>query len=274
MKKSLIWVLAVIITVGAAYYQRKTGPTYPKKIKMEVAGAIHEFKLLRTSNNDKDAKIEILIQDTSITGSLNYKLFPVDDNWKTIDLVRNADKLIAYLPKQPAAGKLQYYVSLSKKYNPENTVNSELVIIRFKGNVPAWAMIPHILLMFLAMLFSTISGIMAAINNEKQMLYGRLTLLFLIVGGMIFGPVIQQFAVGQAWTGVPFGWDLTDNKTSIALIFWLIAVLVNMKKANYRITLLASIILFLIYIIPHSLYGSEFDYSQGKVVTGIITGIF
>jgi hypothetical protein len=274
MKNSTIWILAIVITIGAAYYQRKTGPTYPKKVKIELNGVLQEFKLIRTSNNDKDARIEITIPDTLISGSINYRLFPIKDTWKTVELVRNNENLIAFLPKQPAAGKLEYYVSLVNSNNPEEITSTEHIIIRFKGNVPAWALIPHILFMFVAMLLSTLTGFMAVIKNEKQQLYGKLTLLFLFVGGMIFGPIIQQYAFGQAWTGVPFGWDLTDNKTLIALIFWIIAVIANRKKANYKLTILASIVLFLIYIIPHSLFGSEFDYSQGKVVTGLITGIF
>jgi len=273
MKNSTIWILAIVITIGAAYYQRKTGPTYPKKVKIELNGTLHKFKLIRTSNNDKDAKIEITIPDTLISGSINYRLFPIKDTWKTVEFVRNNENLIALLPKQPAAGKLEYYVSLGNRNNPEVTTSTEHIIIRFKGNVPAWALIPHILFMFVAMLLSTLTGFMAAIKNEKQQLYGKLTLLFLFVGGMIFGPIIQQYAFGQAWTGVPFGWDLTDNKTLIALIFWIFAVMANRKKANYKLTILASVVLFLIYIIPHSLFGSEFDYSQGKVVTGLITGI-
>ena len=30
MKKVLFWILAVVITLGASIYQRKTGPTNPK----------------------------------------------------------------------------------------------------------------------------------------------------------------------------------------------------------------------------------------------------
>lgn len=275
MKKGMIWTLAVIITLLAAYYQRVTGPTYPKKVSVDINGKNYKFKLLRSSNNDKDALIEIPILDPLISGTLHYKLYPVDnDQWKDIEFSREGEMLVAFLPKQPAAGKLRYYITLAHNDNPTNIVSSEHAVIRFKGNVPAWAMIPHILFMFIAMLFSNATGIMAAVKNEKQVLYGKLTLLFLFIGGMILGPVIQQYAFGQAWTGIPFGWDLTDNKTLIALIAWIIAVLANRKKTNYKLTLIASIVLFLIYIIPHSLFGSEFDYSQGKVVTGLITGIF
>jgi hypothetical protein len=41
---------------------------------------------------------------------------------------------------------------------------------------------------------------------------------------MILGPVVQYYAFGEFWTGVPFGWDLTDNKTLVAVIFWALAV--------------------------------------------------
>jgi len=31
---------------------------------------------------------------------------------------------------------------------------------------------------------------------------------------------VQHYAFGQLWTGVPFGWDLTDNKTLLAALAW------------------------------------------------------
>jgi len=273
MNKTTIWILALVVTIVAASFQRKTGPTYPKKVKVEIAGVVHKFKLIRTSNNDEDARIKIVIHDTSIVGKLNYRLFPIEDTWKTVDFVRSEETLIAYLPKQPSAGKLEYFVVLESINNPDKKIASDHVIIRFKGNVPAWAMIPHILFMFAAMLLSTVAGIMAIVKDEKQVLFGKLTLLFLIIGGMIFGPVIQHYAFGQAWTGIPIGWDLTDNKTLIALIFWIVAVWANRKNPNLKLTILAAIVLMVVYCIPHSLFGSEFDYSQGKVVTGLITRI-
>jgi len=37
MKKFAIWVLAFIITIAAAVYQRATGPTYPVSGKISLA---------------------------------------------------------------------------------------------------------------------------------------------------------------------------------------------------------------------------------------------
>ena len=45
-----------------------------------------------------------------------------------------------------------------------------------------------------------------------------LTMGSLFLGGMLLGPIVQNFAFGDYWTGIPFGWDLTDNKTLLAAI--------------------------------------------------------
>ena len=76
------------------------------------------------------------------------------------------------------------------------------------------------------------------------------------------------------WTGIPFGWDLTDNKTLIAFIFWILAVVMNRKKERPLYTALAAFVLLLVYSIPHSLFGSELDYTSGQVTQGIILNFF
>ncbi|HQK71490.1 MAG TPA: hypothetical protein PL101_10305, partial [Bacteroidales bacterium] len=136
--------------------------------------------------------------------------------------------------------------------------------------VPGWILIPHILLMFIAMLFSTAAGIMSAVKHPSYKKYSVWTLVLLTAGGMILGPVVQHYAFGEYWTGIPFGWDLTDNKTLIAFIFWIIAVIANRKKERPVYSALASFILLLVYSIPHSMLGSELDYESGKIIQGSI----
>ena len=85
---------------------------------------------------------------------------------------------------------------------------------------------------------------------------------------------MQKYAFGKFWTGFPLGFDLTDNKTLIALVVWLIALLGNLKKERPSLALGAAIVMLVVYAIPHSLFGSELDYSSGNVVTGFINRIF
>ncbi len=273
MKKTLFWVLAAIITLASAYYQRKTGPTYPKNIKAKLENEIIEFKLPRSGDSNKDQEIKVPFQNESFKVILNYRRYPVNESFLKTDFMALEENFVAFLPKQPPAGKLEYYLVFKDLSN--NTIfETEHAIIRFKGSVPAWALIPHVIFMFVAMLLSNVAGLFAIGKIRKHVLYGKITLILLLIGGLVFGPIIQYYAFGQAWTGVPLGWDLTDNKTLVGVLFWLVAVLSNRKNPKYRYTIIASIILLIVYIIPHSLFGSELDYESGKVVTGFIKLFF
>ncbi len=270
MKKTFIWILAVVITLTAAIYQRKTGPTYPKDVEIEISGKQLEFELPRSHGGNEDAIIILPIEDEKISGQIHYRRFPTGDFWKTKKLIRQGDSLLASLPHQPPAGKIEYYITIFNNRNSYQISKHYPIRIRFKGAVPNWVLIPHVLIMFLAMLFSNVSGLFAAWNFPKQRLYGIITLILLAVGGMTLGPIMQHYAFGEAWTGIPVGWDLTDNKTLIAFIAWIIAVIANYKKQRPYFTVAAAIILLIIYSIPHSLMGSEFNYETGEVITGSI----
>ena len=74
---------------------------------------------------------------------------------------------------------------------------------------------------------------------------------------------VQKFAFDAYWTGIPFGTDLTDNKTLIAFIGWLVALyaVIKLKKPKVWIVV-AFIVMILTYLVPHSVLGSELDYNK------------
>ncbi|MBP6978759.1 MAG: hypothetical protein KBB71_10640, partial [Lentimicrobiaceae bacterium] len=144
-----------------------------------------------------------------------------------------------------------------------NPLITEPVILRYKGAVPGWILIIHIIVIFSAMLLSTRTGMEAFFRRPRVVPYTWWTIILLLVGGMILGPVVQKYAFGAFWTGWPIGHDLTDNKTAIAFIFWLIAFIQQLRKRNSRIwVIIAAIVLIIAFIIPHSTWGSELDYTQ------------
>jgi len=287
MKTTLYWILAIIITLSAAYYQRKTGPTYPKREEVSVNGVNHELRLVRSIEIGGDSYVKLGIEDTSISAKLFYKKYKINEPYKSVDFVykeKPVDSFImnkifkmteergwfAPVPEQPAAGKLQYYFEVHDRSGITIYMKDEPVVIRFKGAVPARILAPHILFMFFAMLLSTLTGLMALGKHKSFKKYGIITLVLLFIGGMILVPIVQFYAFGEYWTGIPFGWDLTDNKTLIAVLFWVLAVYANWKKDRPWISVLAAVVLMLVYSIPHSMFGSELDYSSGEVVQGII----
>mgnify|MGYP000860182619 FL=1 len=268
MKNFLFWTIAVIITVAAAMYQRTTGPTYPLRTDVTVDATEYSLALKRSQTNTHPCMIKLEVPE-EVSGTLYFRRFRTAEEWTPVEMKHDGEKLAGELPSQPAAGKLEYYIVLRGTSGAEATVMKEKpVVIRFKGNVPAVIMIPHILIMFFAMLLSNLAGITAAAGMPSQKKHGRLALWLLLAGGMVLGPLVQKFAFGELWTGVPFGWDLTDNKTLIAVIAWVVAVVMNRKQNKPAYTIAAAIILLLVYSIPHSLFGSELDYATGAVTQG------
>lgn len=264
----LLWLFSFIFTVAIAYYQRKTGPTYPITGKVEFAGKVIKYKLLRTKGGEDDAKIIVRNVSGNIVGLVMYKRFNTDDQWTSFAMISEGGDLVGYLPNQPPAGKLIYQVGLT---DGERSIflNNEPAVIRFKGDVPSWALIPHIIIMFTAMMMSTRTGLEAIFKGKRTYGFAWITMLTLFAGGLILGPVVQKYAFGAYWTGWPFGNDLTDNKTLVAFIFWAVAVWRLYKKPGNRTwPLIAMIVLLLVYLVPHSMFGSELDYSSGEVVTG------
>lgn len=257
----LLWILSIVITIGSAYYQRLTGPTHPFRGKEFLGETEISYKLIRSFPRPTDAPVRITVEDPDVKGYFTFKRFPSNDEWQEMQLEREDDMLIAYIPQQPAAGKVKYQIFLEKD-DQLVTLSPEPITIRFRGDVPAWALIPHVIMMFLAMLFSMRTGL-AALFADRTFRLTLFTCIFLLVGGLIFGPIVQKFAFGAYWTGWPFGKDLTDNKTAIAFVFWMIALYKTWRNPHHRAwALAAAVVLFIVYMIPHSLLGSEIDFTQ------------
>jgi hypothetical protein len=262
MKKAAFWFLAVAITLGSAVYQRLTGPTHPLRGKAAVAGTEVRFKLPRSAETVRSAEVR-LPAPAPLQGYLDYKRFKTEDAWTRETLARDGGDLVGFLPQQPAAGKVVYKVYLTSGNVATPVTGDEPVILRFKDPVPAWIIIPHVLIMFAGMLLSTAAGLAALDKKRNPRRFAIWAAALLFAGGFILGPLVQKFAFGVAWAGFPVGTDLTDNKTLLAFLFWVAAVFAGRRGKPARpFVLAASLVTLLVYLIPHSVLGSEFDYSK------------
>jgi hypothetical protein len=252
-----------VITVVAALYQRVTGPTYPVRGKVHVGDTVVRFRLERSAEATADALLQLSVADPSVTGELRWKRYKSYDEWTVRPLERVGDKLVAAIPRQPPAGKVMYQITLADAQGQKVALTNNPIIIRFKGVVPFYVLHPHILLMFLSMLFGTRCGLEALFNGDRARRMAIECAAMLLVGGLILGPVVQKLAFGSFWTGWPFGHDLTDSKTAVAMLFWLIALWRDIKGDQGRGWYIAAAALqLIIYSIPHSVLGSELDYTK------------
>ncbi len=264
LKSIIIWVVAVIFTLASAFYQKMTGPTYPVRGHAEIGGKTIKYRLIRSYDLSDDARVTVMVPDTSIKGEIRLRRFKSFDSWQVQPMRRNGDTLIGTLPHQAPAGKVMYDVTLIKS-GQRVLLNDHPAVLRYTGYVPRYILLPHIFFMFCAMLFSALTGLLVIFNGRNSYLYAWFTVISVGIGGLILGPIVQKFAFDAYWTGWPFGHDLTDNKSIVAFIFWVIALAVMKKNRENKLwPILASVVLLVVFLIPHSVLGSETDFTKDQ----------
>lgn len=260
MKKALLWLVAILVTMATLVYQRLTGPTYPKRgvtyfDQMEI-----RYRLPRSHVSTSDCPISLVVPDEAVLGYVEYRPYRSDVLWMRAMFIREGEKVTAYVPPLPAAGKLEYRIVLfNNDKNIETAIPKyNLVVMRFRNPVPTAVLVLHVVTIFLGMLFSARTGLEALRHRSRPRALALLTTFFLLVGGFVFGPILQKYAFGAWWTGFPVGRDLTDTKTLAASLLWVVALVIGRKERPVRGWFLAASLLTLgVFLIPHSLLGSE-----------------
>jgi hypothetical protein len=267
-KSLALWGVAVVIMLAAADYQEQTGPTKEFDGAFRIGGREYSYELLRSGTTDADAPVEIPDPGNEVTGQVFFKRYPTDDPFSTLPMESVEGNLVAFLPAQPAAGKVEYYVVLDTPSAQVRLPAEGTLVLRFKDPVPLGILVPHIILMFLALLVGVRTALGALVYPVGLRGLAWSTLGLMTIGGMILGPTVQKYAFGAFWTGWPYGYDLTDNKTLIMWIVWVAVALVLGRTRSQRSTLprgtivAAAAVMMAVYLIPHSLRGSELDYNQ------------
>ena len=193
--------------------------------------------------------VEVKTDNQSITGTVTWKRDKTDDQWTQVPMTFANGMLKAELPHQPVAGKLLYRVELQEGDQRVTLHDSDPIVIRFRATCPSGSSY-RMCLPCSARFFSARGGLEYFSKEPKFRNYMYLTLGFLIVGGFILGPLMQHFSFNVWWTGWPYGTDLTDNKTAIAFLGWVVAAVALTRAKNpKRWALAAAILMILVYLI-------------------------
>lgn len=257
-----LWAFAVIVTAFLLIYQRTTGPTYPLRGRVTLGGRTVALRLERSHGGAADQLVRIVVPDTALHGELRWRRFPSGDAWDTLALQRHGDTLAAALPHQPPAGKLAYQLRLTRR--GERVIFPDApAITRFKGDISATLIVAHLICLFGGMILLTRAGLGAVAHDNSYPRHARLGLLVFGLGAFLFGPWMQYQAFGEWWTGVPFGWDATDNKSLIAAVAWAVALwrLRGGRPARGAV-MGAALVTLAAFLIPHSVLGSELDWAR------------
>jgi len=276
MPAFLAWILAFLVAAGAMVYQRLTGPTYPLRGSVRVGETEVSYKLPRKGLSPKggEERIEVSLPAAGLDREpvLHYRRHPTREEFTAVTMERREEegkeaRYTAGLPAQPAAGKLAYHITIGDTVRIPPAEASQ-VILRCKDPVDPAFWIPHVVLVILAMVFGARAALAALAGSPVLGRWSWLTLLAMTGGVAIFGPLVQKQAFGSYWTGWPLGGDWTDNKAALMWLAWLFCCLVLLKFQGRARTLrrlaviLAALVMLAAFAIPHSLFGSELDYTR------------
>jgi hypothetical protein len=263
-----LWIAAFLLMAGAAVWQRLTGPTHPKRVAVSLDGQDVRFRLLRSATTGEPFLVSVPAPEGT-SGLVRWRRFPTSEPFQDLAMRREGGALVALLPSQPPAGKLEYALVLRDRGGREAGIPADgPLVMRFKGDVPAGVLVPHVVAMFFGMMIGLRAALAAALGRPEARRYAWVTVVLIGIGGLVLGPIVQKDAFGAYWTGWPWGEDLTDNKTLFMWLAWVAAVAVLSRRRDPRDRLaraavaVAAAATIGVYVIPHSLRGSQLDYSR------------
>lgn len=260
----ILWIIAFVLTLLIAYFQYITGPTHPINSIEHLNGEIVRYKLPRSSDNSsKNISISIRTKKENTRALLSFRRLNSNDKWEEKEMKRDGYRLITEITTQPCAGKVEYKIKVVYNNKELELNKGKSIIIRFKGKVPKIFLMIHIIFMFFGIIFSIRTGMEVLRKDGNYAWMITCTFVMVLFGGMVFGPIVQKYAFNDWWTGFPIGKDLTDNKILIIVILWALAFF--LKKKSKWWAFVATVLMLIVYLIPHSAHGSELDYRTGKI---------
>ena len=275
---SLLWLLSALLAIATFFHQNKTGPTYPLRGSLQTSRGAVAFTFLRSE--EIGTGLNIMLKDPvpeGVSGTVKWRRFKSADAWTetamapgTFRFTRRGDVeelrgLGVVLPSLPErAGKYEYFVLVDDGSGPRSVTGDRPIYARYKAPVPRAVLLPHILAIFLSMTLALRTGLQALTSGSLKGLVWA-TIGSLLLGAFVLGPLVQRYAFGVWWSGVPFGYDWTDNKVLVELAAWVVAAALAGQPRRARTAVLAATLVTLaIYLIPHSVFGSEYDYTKGS----------
>ena len=281
MKRILLWAVAAALTVLCFAFQNRTGPTYPPEGRFQTARGPVSYKFLRSEEIGNG--LQIMLKDPvpqGVTGTVRYRRYKSSDAWSekpmtpgtfrfsrrgTAEEVRGVGAVLPSLPER--AGKYEYLVLLDDGGGPRSVTGERPVYARYKAPVPRGVLLPHILVVFLSMTLALRTGLQAIAGGKVRGLIAA-TIASLLLGAFVLGPIVQKYAFGVYWSGWPYGYDWTDNKVLVELVGWMVAAAVAWRARSPKVAraavLVATAVTLAVYFIPHSIFGSEYDYTRGS----------
>jgi len=264
------YLLAIVLTVVLLGIARRMSTRRPGEIQIS-SGDVSISHTTVTENFGDGPIIELKISAVDSLRPMVLYSEQAGSPYQSMEMVLGANGYYARLPALDKGRKWYYHIDIYRV----NAIIATIPVsgdqfIKFKGHVSPFVLIPHIACMFATIFFGLLTVFTAVDYSrgrgelKRSVKFLFLTIVFSFIGGFPLGYLVAYQAFGQGWAGIPVGWDITDNKTVILFLFWLISFIIafrGLKSGSSGIDprkylLLVGLSFFvtiLTFLIPHSI---------------------
>jgi len=264
------------LTIVLLGVSRKMSTRNPQEIIREFDGIKAIHTTITESKLGVMPVVKVILSGNGaeqVSGRLYYT---VDEGVEQSTVMNFSDDrtLVGNLPVGEIGKRLYYRIELTQNGDLKASLaptDMRGYLLKYKGPVSAFVLIPHILLMFLGVFFSFIAlfygfDLLLGRNKIKQAAIAVLLSFFCgFIGGVLIGiEVSHEVFGGSGWGGWPVGNDVTDTKTEIFLLFWLITMIFGWAGLSGRelkvsnkvfgtMIIISFVVTLAAFLVPHSI---------------------
>jgi hypothetical protein len=274
--------IAFIFTLVLLGFARRTTMVRSVHKTVEKSGIIIDHNTVPKKEGQGDAQIPV-----KVMGANEVKLFYKieEEKFQSVDMTPKegkSDVFVASIPYHKKGTKAWYYIEAQKQIDgtkltadlpDRNSTNFDPILLKFEGVVPPYIIFSHVFSNFAALFFSVLA-VWKAVDLKKgkatlrkSVIFSLFTFFFLFTGFFLVGSALNYFAFGVMWEAFPFGSDITDTKSQVILIFWVVTLFLvkgtifgknpskNLvsEKTYSTLVIISFVVTVIMYLIPHSL---------------------
>lgn len=270
-------VVGIIVTILLLGVARRISTRRPRELAAELGDMRVEHVSVTEQVGSGCPAISLrIVPDETIESFILYTVVG-EEGTRRVNMVHTGEgRWEAYLPVIEKGGRVLYALTIHGDEGGTVRLPGEegsFLLVKYKGKVSPVVLTLHIIFMFGAFYFM-IQSLWSAINilstgkgKRSAVSNVRWVLVCTFIGGWPLGFILNYQAFGPIWEGFPFGYDITDNKTQLIFIFWLISLLLVwgsfigkgeekdlLGTRGFALAVLLSYIVSLfLFIVPHSL---------------------
>lgn len=250
------WALALVLALAGLFIQRLLSSELPLSLAVDWEGRPVRAELARVHVGPGDQRFMVEGVAGTWTGELIWRPAGGEEAFMRAPLRNLGSLMTGEIPVQPRGRRAEYRLEITGREGTLRLPEHGTVFTRFRGTVPFWVSLSHVLLLALGLLFAMRAGLEALALGEHALSLAGAALFAFLGGGLIAGPLMKHHAYGLLWAGPPFGLDSTDTKTVLVVLAWLLPLVLRARgRRARRWIVLAAALTLAAFLIPHSSFG-------------------